>query len=119
MTNKTKPSKQLQAKYGAYKLKDSYKLNRIAKIEKHLKLHPNDEKAKAALKANPNIRKAPTNKLGWVQDSVRFFYGKEVPVVLRKKEAQDLAKVAKIISKANNIQLHNTPKVVEKTKKVK
>ena len=119
MTNKTKPSKSLQAKYAGYKAKDSFKLNRISKIEQHLKLHPNDAVAKAALKAAPNFKKAPTNKLGWVQDSVRFFYGKENATVIRKNEARQLAQITKLVKKVNNIQLHNTPKVVEKTKKSK
>lgn len=67
MTNKTKPSKALQDKYGRYKTLGKFQKNYVAKIEKHLAKFPNDEVAKKALTAVPTFKTKPINKLGWMQ----------------------------------------------------
>lgn len=58
--------------YATYQSKGSYTKNKKAKIERHLKKHPNDEQSAASLK-NVGLysRKKPNNKLGWINDSIR------------------------------------------------
>lgn len=49
MAKKSSPAKKLR--YGAYKSDQRWKTNRIAKLEKHLELHPEDEIAIKALQS--------------------------------------------------------------------
>lgn len=61
--------------YTAYKAKDSAKVNKTRKLQKHLKLHPNDTQGTEALKNGVGrTRKTPINKNGWVTEEVKNYY---------------------------------------------
>lgn len=63
---KSKPS------YAKYATLGSYSKNKLAKLKKHLKKHPEDSQAKDATKnIKPYSRKKSENKLGWVKDTLR------------------------------------------------
>lgn len=56
-------SKQQQGKYASYKTSQVWAKNRRAKLDKHLKAHPTDEKAVAATKNITYRRKTPKTKV--------------------------------------------------------
>ena len=56
-------SKHQGTKYSAYKAAQVWSKNRRAKLEKHLKAHPTDEKAVAATKNISYRRKTPKGKV--------------------------------------------------------
>lgn len=58
-----KTSKMQQGHYSNYKAKQQWRTNREAKLEKHLKAHPTDEKALLASKNVSYRRKTPKTKV--------------------------------------------------------
>jgi hypothetical protein len=103
MTNKTKPSKELQGRYGSYKSKDSLNKNFCKKLECHLKKFPKDICAADALsKGKTTPRKAPVKKLGW--------FSSTAGTVVRKESARiedQISKLCKIASNSNiNLKLN-------------
>lgn len=67
MAKKTK-----NPQYAVYQSKGNYAANKKAKIERHLKKHPEDKQSVQAL-SNVKLysRKKPVNKLGWIKESLR------------------------------------------------
>lgn len=67
MSNKkTAPS------YAKYVATGAYAKNKAAKLQRHLKKHPEDSQAKDAIKNIKSYsRKKPENKLGWVKDTLK------------------------------------------------
>ena len=61
--------------YASYQSKGNFSKNALLKLQRHLKKHPEDKQAISALKTVPvsPTRKKPTNKGGWVQESIRSF----------------------------------------------
>ena len=98
-TNKTKPSKSIEAKYTAYKNLNRFEKNRERKIQKHLKKFPNDIQAKEALKNPGNYRKKPEQKLGWVTKEVALYYGNASIPLTTKENLTQVAKVIKLTKK--------------------
>lgn len=92
---------QKQAKVSAYKLANRYAINRKMKLERHLRKHPEDAQAVAALKANRQtpLRKTPKAKLGWLANAagakiVSRFIGQP-----RKQAAKSLAGILSFVGK--------------------
>ena len=84
-----------KAKFGAYKATNRAVVNAKRKIERHLKKHPEDAQAQAALKnvATKKLRAKPGNKGGWVTESLRstmvyipYLTGKGSPIALKAPE---------------------------------
>lgn len=83
----------------AYKAKDSRTINAKRRLERHLKKHPEDAQAQAALKgvATRKFRVKPVNKNGWVKETLRasmiyvpYLTGKGQAIALRAPEQLDL-----------------------------
>lgn len=73
MANK-KTSAGKNAQYTAYKAKDSAAKNKMRKLAKHLKKHPNDAQGFEAQSRGVGYkRKNPVAKNGWVSEEVRNF----------------------------------------------
>lgn len=77
----------------------NYASNRLKRLVRHLKKHPNDEQANEALKSNKveSTRKSSINKLGWTSSN------KDLDTLLRSKfvgsvTKELLTKHAQIIS---------------------
>lgn len=85
--------------FATYKTKGSFIANRKIKIERHLKAHPEDTVAQAAIKAPGAYRKAPESKGGWIKDDVKFFYGKQNTQVMGRKLSKDIAQINKLCKK--------------------
>ena len=84
-----------KARFGAYKATNRAVVNAKRKIERHLKKHPEDAQAQAALKnvATKKLRAKPGNKGGWVTESLRstmvyipYLTGKGTPIALKAPE---------------------------------
>lgn len=84
-----------KAKFSAYKTTNRVVVNAKRKIERHLKKHPEDAQAQAALKnvATKKLRTKPNNKGGWVTESLRstmvyipYLTGKGSPITLKAPE---------------------------------
>lgn len=74
MSNKSKHESK-KSQYTAYKQKDSAKVNKTRKLEKHLKKHPNDAVGlQAKEKGVGRTRKNPVVKDGWVTADIRTFF---------------------------------------------
>lgn len=91
----------------------NYAANRLKRLTRHLKKHPNDEQAEVALKANKveSTRKASTNKLGWTSSN------KELDTVLRSKFVGSITKelltqYAQIISFCKKVPFQLSPVLV-------
>lgn len=62
-----------KAKYKEYEVGGTFKKNRQAKLERHLKKFPDDEQAKAALKRNLEYRrKKPKNCKTWSKPAKEY-----------------------------------------------
>lgn len=59
--------------YGAYKAKSSRSVNRTAKLKRHLKKHPEDAQAQAALKTDGKQKEQP-NQTGHYPARKDFIY---------------------------------------------
>lgn len=103
---------QKQKTQSAYAAKGRFAINRKAKLERHLKKHPNDEQGVQALRANKTTssRKKPISKLGWIGNNElgakirgRFIGG------ITKEFATKYAQVLRLCRKA---QFQLTPVVV-------
>jgi len=62
MPQKHNKSQSRKAQYATYKTQSRYAANKKAKLERHLKKYPNDEKAKQALKDISSTPKRGTPK---------------------------------------------------------
>lgn len=62
-----------KARSAAYKALNKCMVNAKAKVSRHLKKHPNDEQAQAALSVvgSKNFRTKPKNKNGWATEALR------------------------------------------------
>lgn len=118
--NKSSAGKKAQAT--AYKMQDRAAKNKMRKLAKHLKKHPNDIQGKEAhTKGVGYNRKNPIAKNGWVSEEVRNFVKnytlafhkftltyKELSTMGRENSMQT-ARAIKLIKKAAN-----SPKVFTK-----
>lgn len=68
----------------------NYGINRLKRLTKHLKLHPNDEQAKESLDSNKTLstRKPSQNKGGWISSN------KAIETILRSKFIGNISKEA-------------------------
>lgn len=92
---------------------NNFATNRLKRLVRHLKKHPNDEQANEALKANKteSTRKSSVNKLGWTSSN------KELDTILRSKfvgsvTKELLTKHAQIISFCKKAPFHLMPVLV-------
>ena len=92
----------------------NYGINRLKKIHKHLKKHPNDRQATVALNENKtqSNRKAPNAKLGWMSTN------KEVDSILRTKFVGTITKEslnihAKILKLVKKSPFRLTPTLIK------
>lgn len=92
----------------------NYGINRLKKIQKHLKKHPNDRQATVALNENKtqSNRKAPNAKLGWMTTN------KEVDSILRTKFVGTITKEslnihAKILKLVKKSPFRLTPTLIK------
>lgn len=92
----------------------NYGINRLKKIQKHLKKHPNDRQATVALNENKtqSNRKAPNAKLGWMSTN------KEVDSILRTKFVGTITKEslnihAKILKLTKKSPFRLTPTLIK------
>ena len=118
--SKLKPSAGKKSKYTAYTAKGSAAKNAKLKLQRHLKKHPNDDQAAAALKAGVNsTRKTSGSRLGWVQDDVKSFLGHTPPSrTLARQVAQVLA-LSKKIARMQLTKVEQSQRRVSRTKKAK
>lgn len=84
-----------KAQFGAYKTTNRAVVNAKRRIERHLKKHPEDAQAQAALKgvATKTLRSKPNTKGGWVTESLRssmvyipYLTAKGSPIALKAPE---------------------------------
>lgn len=95
----------------------NYGINRLKRIQKHLKKHPNDRQATVALNENKteSNRKASNAKLGWMSTN------KDVDTVLRSKFVGTITKEslnihAKILKLVKKSPFRLTPTLVKTEK---
>ena len=90
-------------KVNPYQANNRFEINRLRKIQKHLKKHPEDAQAQAALSANKTAptRKASKEKLGWLTSNKGL--GESIKSkftgTVTKKEAGNWAKFIKLSKK--------------------
>ena len=84
-----------KAKFTAYKATGRVTINAKRRLERHLKKHPEDAQAQAALKgvASRKFRTKPNSKGGWVTESLRasmvyvpYLTAKGSPIALKAPE---------------------------------
>lgn len=90
--------------------------NRLRRISRHLKNHPNDAQAESALSAQPSIRKKSIEKLGFLKKHKPLLLG----TTLTKELVHFACKYERLV---RNLKFTAIPKYVEsvdpKTKQVK
>ena len=90
-------------KVNPYQANNRFEINRLRKIQKHLKKHPEDAQAQAALSANKTAptRKASKEKLGWLTSNKSL--GENIKSkfngTVTKQEAGNWAKFIKLSKK--------------------
>ena len=90
-------------KVNPYQANNRFEINRLRKIQKHLKKHPEDAQAQAALSANKTAptRKASKEKLGWLTSNKGL--GESIKSkftgTITKQEAGNWAKFIKLSKK--------------------
>ena len=90
-------------KVNPYQANNRFEINRLRKIQKHLKKHPEDAQAQAALSANKTAptRKASKEKLGWLTSNKNL--GENIKSkfngTVTKQEASNWAKFIKLSKK--------------------
>lgn len=62
MPNKTKCSDSRKRDYTAYKAQDKAELNKLIKLEKHMKTHPNDKQSQERYPADYKVKKGSGTK---------------------------------------------------------
>lgn len=90
-------------KVNSYQANNRFEINRLRKIQKHLKKHPQDQQATATLSiksANPT-RKASKEKLGWLTTNKNLGESIKSKFIgtVTKQEASNWAKFIKLSKK--------------------
>lgn len=98
---KLKPSATKKSRNASYALKGHAEKNAKLKLARHLKKHPNDAQAAAALGKTGRKRKTPTTRLGWVTDSIKDTMA---PTPVTRNAARVMAQVLAFSSKIARMQ---------------
>jgi len=95
--------------YALYAREDRAAKNKQRKLEKHLKLHPNDAQAQKASGEVGRTRKNPMARLGWTNKQL-VLKDKSDPTPLRRHQTQTLAQVVKLAKKLSNLDMYRPRK---------
>ena len=98
---KLKPSATKKTRNASYALKGNAEKNAKLKLARHLKKHPNDKQAQAAVGKTVRKRKTPIARLGWVKDSVKDTMA---PTPVTRGAARVIAQVLAFSSKIARMQ---------------